>query len=73
MTARPGLRTAIVRALELLDDGNTKEAEAFLRSALRRPPKRGHYRCDRCGLAFKWPGELDNHRRLSSCSEDTAA
>jgi hypothetical protein len=72
VTARPGLRTAIVRALELLQDGNTAEAEAVLRSALRRHPARS-YRCDRCGQRFTFPGELDNHRRLSSCGEETAA
>ena len=53
-------RAAVVRALEALEDGEAREAEAILRSALRRPARRRH-RCPVCGVGFPWPGQLNDH------------
>jgi hypothetical protein len=61
-----GLRSVLVRVLELLEDGAVDEAQAFLRSALRRARSR-RYRCGWCGSSFAFPGELEEHLRRSWC------
>jgi hypothetical protein len=60
--------SSATRALEALADGETVLAEQIvgglahdLEDALR-PPQR--LRCQHCGLAFRWPGELDHHERF---------
>jgi hypothetical protein len=73
MSREADLRSALVRVAELLDDGAVDEAGAFARSALRRPSRRRGFRCDRCGLTFRFPGQLDDHRRLTRCGDQEAA
>jgi hypothetical protein len=66
------LRSAIVRATEALDDGNPVEARAILRSVLRDRAGRRRYPCPGCGLAFEWPGLLDEHLARSRCGLEAA-
>jgi Tfp pilus assembly protein PilF len=53
---------AIERALEALQDGDSRFAEAILESALEdaRPQPRS-YPCRACGIVFPWPGERADH------------
>lgn len=63
MSAAKGwLQSAIVQALDAVEDGDARVAAAFLRSALH-PTAERPYRCVVCGATFRWPGEIDDHER----------
>jgi hypothetical protein len=56
------------RIVEAFADGDSALAERLvcglardLEDALYPQPRR---RCQHCGLAFRWPGELDHHERF---------
>lgn len=57
-------RAVIVRALDALELGDPREAEAILLSVLEDGPSEPRLRCDLCSWTGKWPGELDDHRRI---------
>ena len=59
------LRAAIIRALDALEVGNEREAEAILLAALEDVDVPRRYECPKCGLRVCWPGELDEHLRWS--------
>lgn len=54
----------VVRLLEDLEHDLRDETLA---------PRRRRYRCETCGVDFRWPGELDDHRRFGACSGSRAA
>lgn len=59
------LRSAVVRALEALEDGDPSFAEEILLSAV--DDGFAHIEracCCSCGMAFEWPGLLVEHRRV---------
>ena len=58
-------RAAIVRALEALELGEPQEAQAILLSVLEDGPSARLIRCDQCAWTGRWPGELDDHRRIA--------
>jgi hypothetical protein len=60
VSREPSIRAAIVRALEVLEDGDLIEAELILVNALADPVERPA-RCPVCGLRFRWPGQVDHH------------
>jgi hypothetical protein len=55
----------VVRALEALEDGDLQFARALLESLLDERPRRPRWYCRHCGLRFVFPGELDEHVRVS--------
>jgi hypothetical protein len=57
------VRAAAIRALEALRDGDLALVEAILEE-LADPERERLLRCE-CGLPFRWPGELDDHRRAA--------
>lgn len=59
------LRGAIVRALEALEVGNQREATEILLAGLEDVDIPRRFKCPTCGLRFCWPGELDDHLRVS--------
>jgi hypothetical protein len=58
-------RAAIVRALDALEVGNQWEACEILLAALEAVDVPRRFSCPTCGLRFCWPGELDDHLRVS--------
>lgn len=65
---------AITAALEALEAGDVRHAEAVLLGALEDGPTERGCRCPECGLRFRWPGERDEHRgRVHGWPEDVAA
>ena len=58
-------RSAIVRALEAIEDGDVAFAEQILLSVLDDGPSRlERVCCDECGQGFEWPGLLGEHCRV---------
>ena len=66
------LRGVLVRVAEAIEDGALDEAHAFAIAGVE-PPVVGRYTCPSCGGGFEWPGQLDDHQRVSSCSRELAA
>lgn len=66
-------RLAIVQALEALEVGDVGCATEILLGALEDGPTERRCRCPVCGLAFEWPGLLDDHLRFSHDLESEAA
>jgi hypothetical protein len=54
-----------VRALDAIEVGSYREAEAILLGALEAVDLPRRFSCRTCGLKFTWPGELDDHLRVS--------
>ena len=54
-------RLAIVAALEALEAGDVRYAEAVLLGALEDGPGERGCKCPECGLGFEWPGQLHEH------------
>jgi hypothetical protein len=52
---------AITAALEALEVGDVRHAEAVLLSALEDGPTERRCKCPECGLGFEWPGQRDEH------------
>jgi hypothetical protein len=51
----------ITAALEALEAGDVRHAEAILLGALEDGPTERGGKCPECGLGFEWPGQLDEH------------
>ena len=64
------MRAAIIRALDALEVGNQSEATEILLAALEDVDIPRRLACPTCGLRFCWPGELDDHLRVSHRFED---
>jgi hypothetical protein len=64
------LRSALVRVVELLEDGAPDEAHAFAVAAAEPtwPPAVDRCRCEFCGARFEWPGLVEAHQ-FRSCSK----
>jgi hypothetical protein len=62
------LRGVLVRITEALEDGAIAEAAAYALAGAEAPVVH-RFVCINCGNAYEWPGELDTHRRLSSCRQ----
>jgi len=67
-----GLRAALERIREALEDGDASFAYAIAESALELPASRPHV-CEVCSVGFRWVGELDHHRRFAHDLEDLEA
>jgi hypothetical protein len=63
-SAISGLRAALERIKEALEDGDASFAYSIAESALEPPVVRLHV-CPDCALSFQWIGELDHHRRFA--------
>jgi hypothetical protein len=61
-----------VRALEALEVGDHRQAEAILLAALEDVDVPRRLSCPTCRLRFAWPGELDDHLRQSHRFEAAA-
>jgi hypothetical protein len=61
------LRGAIIRALDAIEIGSYREAEQILLAALEDADVPRRFACPKCGLRFCWPGERDEHLRVSHC------
>ena len=59
------LRGAIMSALDALGMGDQWEATQILLAALEDVDVPRQLACEFCGLRFAWPGELDDHLRVS--------
>jgi hypothetical protein len=66
------MRAAVQFALECLEAGDTAGARFALMSALEDGDPAQPYRCH-CGSSYRFPGELDNHRRFAHGIETDAA
>jgi hypothetical protein len=73
------LRAAITRALEALHDGDDHFAVLILGGVaddlgeLIAPGPPRWLACPECFRAFRWPGEVEHHRRFVHGSEGTHA
>jgi hypothetical protein len=67
------LRGAIIRALDAHEFGDHRQADAILLAALEDVDVPRRQVCPECGLRFCWPGELDDHLRVSHRIDDLAA
>ena len=57
-------RAAIIRALDALELGDSREATEVLLSALEDGPSARRYPCSECGLGFEWPELRAEHVRV---------
>lgn len=70
MTAHLNIVARLTAALEAFHAGDQRHAVKIvedLRRDVERHRVRLPYRCVHCGTRFEWPGQLDHHRRFSSC------
>jgi hypothetical protein len=66
------VRAHIIRALDALEVGDQREATEILLYALEDIDIPRPFACQHCGLRFCWPGELDDHLRVSHRFEAAA-
>ena len=59
------MRAHILRALEALELGDHRQATEILLAALEDVDVPRRFACEHCALRFCWPGELDDHLRVS--------
>lgn len=65
---------AIAAALEALEAGDIRHAEAVLLGALEDGPTARGHKCPECGLGSEWPGQLDEHiGRVHGYPDEAAA
>jgi hypothetical protein len=62
------LRCVLVRIAEAIQDGAIDEAHAFALAGAEAPIV-DRFVCIHCGNAYEWPGQLDDHLRLSASSQ----